>query len=585
MAKPIGSFERYGLQWPSDILEIDLELFMIRQGLGDPFVHYKQLQSLLWPERDHHRWSDLILRELLNNRVTCIQGSKDSGKTSCTTAYALTDYLAFSDCTLIMISSTETRGGKYRIWAEIVDLFQRAKAVYPEFPGIVLENRTAITDEIKEGEGRDPRRGVIFIPSLGPGGLSRWIGIKQKRRRLIADEAPHMKDGFLQAMANLLSGDFKAVLMGNPIANGDPMDQAAEPKNGWDSIPEPTKTTVWENRWEGGRTIQLVGTDSPNFDYDGDKPRYPYLIHRQSIEEVCKFYGRDSATFISQCLGIRKAGVDAHKVLTRQLCLEHHAMEAVTWGGGEQVNVVGLDAAYGGVGGDRCVLQHVMFGKDMMANQIILFTQPVIVPVTIKRDMTPEDQIATFCRDWCDSHDVPPENFFYDSTGRGSLGIALARAWSDRVNPVEFGGSATARVVSADLWIIDAKTGKRRQKLCHEQFSKFVSELWFMLRYAIEGDQVRGLCQELIADACIREWGFATRGRQEVEPKVKTKERMGRSPDLADAAVTALEGARRRGFMLAKVGKDTASRSMKWLEEARKSAGKLATQGQLNYAA
>jgi hypothetical protein len=37
----------------------------------------------------------------------------------------------------------------------------------------------------------------------------------------------------------------------------------------------------------------------------------------------------------------------------------------------------------------------------------------------------------------------------------------------------------------------------------------------------------------------------------DVEPKEKTKQRMGRSPDLWDSFVVALEVARRRGFMIA----------------------------------
>jgi hypothetical protein len=49
----------------------------------------------------------------------------------------------------------------------------------------------------------------------------------------------------------------------------------------------------------------------------------------------------------------------------------------------------------------------------------------------------------------------------------------------------------------------------------------------------------------------MREWGIARTGLIDVEPKHKTKERMGRSPDLWDSFVVALEMARRTGFEIA----------------------------------
>jgi hypothetical protein len=51
------------------------------------------------------------------------------------------------------------------------------------------------------------------------------------------------------------------------------------------------------------------------------------------------------------------------------------------------------------------------------------------------------------------------------------------------------------------------------------------------------------------------------------------KERTNQSPDLADALVTAIEGARRLGFQISKMGNmAAAAESNKWIEDmARKS--------------
>ena len=126
----------------------------------------------------------------------------------------------------------------------------------------------------------------------------------------MADEGQFMGDGFLNAISNLDGNhDFKAVIMGNPIDPIDQLGRAAEPEVGWSSLPEPTKTETWKTRFMNGVAINLVGTDSPNFDYDQNlPPRYKYLIDQRRIDNVAKFWGRDSHQYYSQCVGVMKRG-------------------------------------------------------------------------------------------------------------------------------------------------------------------------------------------------------------------------------------------------------------------------------------
>lgn len=65
-------------------------------------------------------------------------------------------------------------------------------------------------------------------------GLGKYAGIKQKRMRLIADEAQFMGLTFLSAFANLdKNPDFRAIVLGNPNDILDPLGKAAEPLDGW----------------------------------------------------------------------------------------------------------------------------------------------------------------------------------------------------------------------------------------------------------------------------------------------------------------------------------------------------------------
>lgn len=377
-----------------------------------------------------------------------------------------------------------------------------------------------------------------------------------------------MGASFLNAFANLdKNEDFRAIILGNPNDPSDPLGKSAEPKDGWSNHLEPTKTEVWETRFMNGKCVNLVGTDSPNFDFPADQPtRYKYLISKEKIENTLSFFPKDSVEYYSNCIGVMKVGILARRVVSRDMCVQFDAFKEAIWDGSTRTRICALDAAYSG---DRCALMHIDFGRDHNGEQIFCCYPPVIIPVIVRQDMIAEDQIAVFLKQYADDNDIKPENFYHDSTGRGSLGTSLARIWSNLCNPVEFGGSPTKRPVSLDLFIDDAETGQRRLKRCDEHYSKFVSELAFSVRYVIEGRQMRNLPTDVMEELCLRKWDKVRGDRIEVEPKSGTatkpgmKQRVGFSPDLADVLSICVEGARRRGFEIKKLGIATETESDK----------------------
>jgi len=332
---PPKASTRYGLKWDMSVTTpLQIELHMIRNGgrwkekngkmVGEGlFHHYRALQTILWPDDDHHEWSDLQLKTILENRITAIQGCRDSGKThNALSKFSLTDYFCFPDETLILLSSTDIRGLELRVWGDLKDLFGRAKEIWPECPGNVMDSMHGIfTDELnEESEVRDIRKGIICIPCVENNGawkgLAKYCGIKQKRRRLLADEFQLMHPPYLASLANLnkAGSDFKFVCVGNPIGEGDPLDKVAEPIGGWDSLGEITETTTWKNRM-GGTTIQLYGPDSPAIRHPG---KYSYLIDQGDIDYIVSYWGKDSPEYWNQATGVRRPGAFSNRVLTRQ---------------------------------------------------------------------------------------------------------------------------------------------------------------------------------------------------------------------------------------------------------------------------
>jgi hypothetical protein len=423
---------------------------------------------------------------------------------------------------------------------------------------------------------------VAGHPSYSVNGcLVHNCGIKQKRIRLIADEAQYMSISFLSAFSNLeTNGDFRAVVLGNPNDPIDPLGKASEPVDGWAGHMEPTKTTTWKTKMLDGMCVNLIGTDSPNFDQE--KELYPYLIKRKNIERTEAFFGKDSFEYNSQCVGSMKVSSLARRVITRDMCIQFGATEDVKWKGTSLTKIYGVDAAYGG---DRCVGGAVEFGEDIDGKIVLNVHAPKIIPVKASKESA-EDQIAAFVFGECTTMGIPPENMYHDATGRGSLGTALARIWSAMTNPVEFGGNPTDRPVSLDLFIYDDKSRQRRLKLCNEHYSKFVTELWFSVRYAIEAGQIRNLPEDVMDEGCMREWDMVKGDKIEVETKLKMKERTGRSPDLFDWLSICVEGARRRGFQVSKLANQEHDSfdNTEW-SDLRERQGRFRRESELDYKA
>jgi hypothetical protein len=223
------------------------------------------------------------------------------------------------------------------------------------------------------------------------------------------------------------------------------------------------------------------------------------------------------------------------------LCESKQAFEDVVWGATTLTRVIGIDAAYSAIGGDRTVLTDIQFGRDAFGKEVMALAEPqTIIQTSAKTTLEVQDQIAEFAKAYAMKRGIPPENVGFDSTGRGTLMSAFARLWSVQVIPIEFGGKPQDRRVRADT-----------QEMEVDVYENMVTALWYSSRLIIENGQLRQLSRDCAMEGSFREWGLKAGKRIFVEPKEQTKKRMGRSPDLWDSLVTAIEMARRRGFMIA----------------------------------
>jgi len=369
--------------------------------------------------------------------------------------------------------------------------------------------------------------------------------------------------------------DFKCVGSGNPKDTTDALGVLCEPaanRGGWDGgVDQTPKTKTWEIRFPQGICIQLPGSDSPNLDGRLGIP----LITQEAIDADIKFYGKDSIQYSMMDEGRMPRGQGARRVITRQLCLKHMAMEEPVWLNSIKTRVGALDAAYRGVGGDRCVFMELAYGLNSESKMILALIDTMVIPIKDSQVDPAEDQIALQVRDQCERRGISPEYFGFDSTGRGSLMAAFGRLWSPNVIPIEFGGSPSERAVGNGLDVT-----------CKDYYSKRVSELWYTVRHIIEGDQFRGMTEDVMMEGCMREWTIVGANKIEIETKDKCKLKTGRSPDLFDTLASGVEVARHHGFKIDRIINPAfAGNDQRWKKELRERARALWQSHELSYQA
>lgn len=613
----------YGLEWPALHHPVSIEMDMISGGgqwttkRGDPvgnglFFHMKRFQELVWPEKIWKKgpfvnhWAEKILECWIAAKYLGIMGCAASGKSDNIASILLTDWYPFPDCTTTVVTSTDLKSLERRIWGYVKSYHRRAKAAIHWLPGHLVEGKQMIINDAREefSEGREFKNGIMGVPTLRGGqfvGLGPLIGLHNKRVRLVCDEANLVPRAYLDATPNLSKcQDFKMGALGNPNETTNAHGIVCEPSEklgGWEGgIDQEPGTKTWETRFPQGICLQLPGSDSPNMQApEGEEPPFPFLITRQQLEDDGAVWGKDDWHYAMFDEAKMPRGQGSRRIITRQQCERGGALLEPFWRDSRITKIAFLDAAYRGVGGDRCIFGELQFGYEAKSDldiqpdgslivrqqnfpqgrMIIALIDLVIVPIHAEKDAPPaEDQIAVFVKDQCEARGIPSQRFWYDAGMKTSLVTAFARLW-EIGNSLDFGGAPSADYVSEQIQIP-----------CKDYYSKFVTELWYSFRYCVEAKQFRGLTKEAMWEFAAREWKNTAGNKIEVESKPDMKLKTGRSPDLADAIVVGLHGAKKAGFVISRlVSTAHKKRIDDWTKRLKDKARKIWHSGDLQSAA
>lgn len=536
--------EKYGLLWPEDSSDLDIELMCYREGAPTSpgkAHHFRKAVDLLWNQPNSnknfiwHPWAEEMLDAVCANKYLAVGGCASSGKTDFFAVWGLIEWLCAPHATQVLYTSTSLKDSRKRIWSTVEDYFQAV----PGLPGKLVSSLGEIRF-CSDGIQSD-KFGLTLVASdrkKEKNSQNKFMGFKAPRLRLVADELPELAESILTtAFSNLARNeDFKMVGIGNPNSHYDPHGRFSEPYDGWTSVTELDYS--WKTKY--GRFIRFDAERSPNISLGYVK--YPFLAKQDDLNEAAKM-GEKSVAYYRMVKGFW-CPMGAEDSIYSETEIERGlATEKAVWShDSKKVRVAALDVAFTS-GGDRCVLKFATVGVDANNKKVIEFDETLLIREDVTNKVDPRThQICRQVRDECQKRGVNVRNFAIDATtGGASFADVLAVLWAPDFLRVNFSGRASGMPVSSS-----DKTPS------YEKYADRVSELWFAGKELLRSQQLRGLDVSTIQEMTSRKYN-STKGAGKLllraESKVGMKDRAGFSPDLADAAFILLDLCRSRlGF-------------------------------------
>lgn len=565
MAEPLPHF---GIKWPQgyDSLVLRHNYCALHNVGRGSFYHRKELIKIFWPGYQWHAWSERRLQSICDKKWVTWMGPGASGKSTDAAIFALQRFLEAPQRTAIAVCSTTMKMLRKRIWSEL----SRWHQALPRGLGSVGE--LIDSDTMIRWKRGDTKHGIYGMAvEEGPieEVLNNLIGMHAERVWLILDEMQGVREAIISATNNMSkNAEFWFLGMGNPEGD-DPLTRESEPLGGWESV-ERGVTETWSTLGgpinEDGRCDFFNGRLSPAIvEPDGEK-KYFYLINQRQIDGHLKRVAGNEMdpSFQSQCIGWPPMlGVES-TVLDAAICQKFKCQEKAIWTHGFQQGW-SLDPAFGG--GDRKILQFFRFGEvaeeaaeragvwdaviaPTKKRWVIEMNEWLDVPIDTQAREPVHYQIFNYVKKACELKGMKFDDGGLDASGEGGgLKAIFDKEWGPIIG-VEFGGAPSERFVE-----------EGSQKTAKEEYDTRSSELNMTVRRFAMANGLRGISNEAKEQFCARKTFYRNK-KTRVEPKSRRskgqdkgfKDRLGYSPDHADAVAIACEIAMQRGAVPVAIG-------------------------------
>lgn len=555
--------EDYGLDFPPSLDQLQIELWMFRNGaqFGDEYqgrlIHYRKICEILWPDIIYTDWTNRMHEAFCRDGEVILSGPASAGKSWEMARFAIVWMLSGAGDFAIPVTSTSVQMSRKRVWAHLKTMAFSAQEIAQKklgytLPFHILDSST----EIQSAKG-DSQHAIAIVPGSQKyvqDGVTKLKGWHAGYVLILADELQDMTDEVIMSCANMRSGtkEFKFIGSGNGCSWMNTMGKAMMPKSG-----NPESVTVDLDEWETatGVCIHFDGLKSPNVIEPG---RYKWNQSQDDINKIIKSYGEDSLQYWQMVRGFPPPDDSFNAVVSESLLIKFNAMKKQELARGWEW-YASLDPAFGG---DGCVLKFAKVGTFILPTgedprMGVIFDDKIEIHTVSSRTLPIEFQICEQVISACKARGVKPENFSGDGTGTGRGVLQLLRKeWSNYIHVIEFGGSASDRPVS----------GQDYTK-CKDAYWNSVTELYFAMRTFVMNDQVRGMTAQM-----ARAFGCRTyttkNGRSLLSSKQEARKILGRSPDEEDAACMIIDTMRSHGYFGGLMGYNN-----EWQDAVREAAG------------
>lgn len=545
------TFEKYGILWPNGTSDITIELFCFRHGrafeeggLGKA-AHFKEIVNFFWGANNDRiqfkwtPWGDRKLEASCVHKYLGVTGCANSEKSDFYAVWALVNFFCAPTETMCLITSTSLKESRGRIWGRIEDYWLGAQHVCGgALPGKLVSSVGMIRFEDPTGEFKTSDRcGIHLIAGekkREKDAIGKMIGLKNQRVFFIADELPELSHAILEAaFSNLAANpEFQLIGPGNAASIYDPHGVLCKPKNGWASVN--VEMDEWET--EKGYCIHFDALKSPNV--IAGRVLYPWLPSVAKIDAARKDTGgEDSSAFWRMWRGFWSPNGSTETVVSEADIVKFACDEAaVKWKlGTKPVSLTALDPGFTN-GGDRSVRYKAEFGEEEGTGKpVLLFKGYEVLHDDVSKKNVPRNfQTAQQFKDHSVAENISPDHAAVDDTGAASFGDIVHVVWDRRVTRVNFGGKASERPVSAE---------DKRTRSCDKYVNR-VTEVWCSIRPFMRSGQIKGIDPDLGQELTSRRMKNTKSGavlKEQVERKEDMRARMGKSPDIADAALILLD--------------------------------------------
>lgn len=507
------------------------------------------------PPEDHefarHKWSWLVIHHACREKYLAIGGAGGSGKSYTMAGWAWVNFLADPKNTMVLVTSTDLKGARGRVWGCIMRLGKSLESKGIDLPCDFRDSVGSIV--YRDDVGTSDLAGIKLVAadkSQSKDKVGKMIGVHNKNVLLIADELSDISENVQTAFTgNLVNNPHSQMIgMSNPGSRFNPFGIFATPKGGWEAV-----NTTLDYEWPtalGGRYIRLDSEQSPNIDQDGLEGCYdggifyPYLPTQASIDNALESLGatpeeaRKSRNFMRFQKAVFFDSDDDDTVFT-----EPELMRAGALNRTKLVNpelIAGLDPSFSS-GGDKTVLTFAEIGWDHYGQFCVQHKEIVYIYEDVTNKIDPRElQISNKVKLECEKRGLKVENLAVDASGPGSPFCGMLQLqWARGFLRVEFGGAASDMRVRNDSKL----TGK-------DKFKNRASELFFIGKQFLLGRQFYGIPSIVAKQMCERICLEPTKGQHglimQVEPKKAFRARKGYSPDETDSFLVLVELARQK---------------------------------------